>query len=202
MAHTSGLACDDNDDRSPGNEGTMQSQTRQPDWWKYTLDLPMAYDPGTHYAYCSAGMNLVGAAITRATGTWLPEWFDRTVARPLQFGTYYWNLMPNGEGYLGGGAFVRPRDLLKLGQAYLDDGVWNGRRIVDASWVSASTAPHPPVGEAASSVDGYAWHLGTVQAGNRGYQEYSANGNGGQMLVVIPELDTTIVHAIVFEHSL
>lgn len=192
MAHTSGLACDDNDDRSPGNESTMQGQTGQPNWWKYTLDLPMAYDPGTHYAYCSAGMNLVGAAITTATGTWLPTWFDRTVARPLQFGTYYWNLMPNGEGYLGGGAFVRPRDFLKLGQTYLDNGVWNGRRIVEASWVSASTAPHPPVGETASSVDGYAWHLGKLQVGNRSYQEYSANGNGGQMLVVIPELDMTI----------
>src|SRR5207302_5181519 len=64
MTHTSGLACDDNDDASPGNESTMQSQTAQPDWWKYTLDLPMAHDPGTRYAYCSAGMNLMGAALT------------------------------------------------------------------------------------------------------------------------------------------
>ena len=42
MTHTSGLACDDNDPVSPGNEDTMQTQSQQPDWWKYTLDLPMA----------------------------------------------------------------------------------------------------------------------------------------------------------------
>ena len=43
--------------------------------------------------------------------------------------------MPTGEGYLGGGAYVRPRDLLKIGQTYLDGGVWHGHRIVDADWV-------------------------------------------------------------------
>ena len=67
LTHTSGLACDDNADDSPGGEMTMQVQKGQPDWWKYTLDLPMAYDPGTHYAYCSAGMNMVGASLTAAT---------------------------------------------------------------------------------------------------------------------------------------
>ena len=79
MTHTSGLACDDNDDASPGNEVTMGTQRDQPDWWKYTLDLPVAYDPGTHYAYCSGGMSLVGGALTAATGLWLPALFDRTV---------------------------------------------------------------------------------------------------------------------------
>ncbi len=101
MTHTSGLACDDNDESSPGNEDTMQTQREQPNWSKFTLDLPMAYEPGTQYAYCSANINLLGAALTAATGEWLPALFDRTVARPLQFGAYYWNLMPNGEGYWG-----------------------------------------------------------------------------------------------------
>src|SRR5918993_2993217 len=69
LTHTAGLACNDNDDASPGNEGTMQSQTGQRDWWKYTLDLPMAHDPGARYAYCSANSNLVGAALVAATDT-------------------------------------------------------------------------------------------------------------------------------------
>jgi hypothetical protein len=104
MTHASGLACDDNaeDPISPGNEDLMQEQREQADWWKYTLDLPQAHEPGVRYAYCSANINLVGAALTTATHTWLPEYFDRTIARPLQFGRYYWNLMPTGEGYLGG----------------------------------------------------------------------------------------------------
>jgi CubicO group peptidase (beta-lactamase class C family) len=92
----------------------------------------MEYDPGKHYAYCSMNINLAGAVLSQKTGEWLPALFDRQVARPLQFAPYYWNLQPNGEGYLGGGAWVRTRDFLKLGQTYLDGGVWNGRRIVSA----------------------------------------------------------------------
>lgn len=45
MTMTSGLSCDDNDDASPGNEDNMQRQTAQPNWYKYTLDLPMVAEP-------------------------------------------------------------------------------------------------------------------------------------------------------------
>jgi CubicO group peptidase (beta-lactamase class C family) len=206
MTHTAGLACNDNDDDSPGNEGTMQSQTEQPDWWKYTLDLPMAHDPGSRYAYCSANSNLIGAALTVGTDTWLPALFDRTVARPLQFGPYHWNLTPTGEGYLGGGAYLRPRDLLKIGQAFLDGGVWNGRRIVDSVWVGISTAPRVEISPATTGLspddfgnfygagmDGYAWHLNSLTSGGRTWTGYEASGNGGQLLIVMPELDLVVV---------
>lgn len=206
MTHTSGLACNDYDDASPGNEGTMQSQLQQPDWWKHTLDLPMAHDPGTRYAYCSANMNLVGAVLTTATRTWLPEFFDHAVARPLQFGPYHWNLMPTDEGYLGGGAYLRPRDLLKVGQAYLDGGAWRGRRIVERSWVAQSTAPQFHISPATTGLDvgqfgdaygesddGHAWHLGSVRSGECIYPSYAATGNGGQILLVVPELGLAVV---------
>jgi CubicO group peptidase (beta-lactamase class C family) len=206
MTHTSGLACDDNNDASPGREDTMQAQQQQPNWWKYTLDLPMAHDPGRRYAYCSANINLVGAALTKGTGTWLPELFDRTIARPLRFGTYYWNLMPTGEGYLGGGAYLRPRDLLKVGQVYLNGGVWEGRRLVDSSWVTKSTAPHMQISPATTGLspeefpnyygegeDGYAWHLSQIRVGDRTYRGYAATGNGGQLLIVVPDFDLVVV---------
>lgn len=189
MTHTSGLACDDNDEASPGNEDTMQSQAVD-DWWQYMLDLPVANDPGTHYAYCSGGMNLVGAALSAVTGLWIPAYFDSVVARPLGFGRYDYNLMPDGEGYLGGGIQLRPRDLLKLGRAYLDGGVWRGRRIVDSSWVRRSTSNQV---RAKDGTDGFAWHLNTLKNGDREYREYEANGNGGQLLIVLPELDMSVV---------
>jgi CubicO group peptidase (beta-lactamase class C family) len=206
MTHSAGLACNDNDDNSPGNEGTMWQQKEQPNFWKYTLDLPMAHDPGTRYAYCSANTNLVGGALTTATKTWLPELFDRTIARPLQFRRYHWNLFPTGDGYLGGGAYLRPRDLLKVGQMFLDGGVWNGRRIVAEQWIEQSTAPRIEITPKTTGlteeefgnfygggVDGYAWHLHSINAGGRAYRTYQASGNGGQVLIVMPELGLTVV---------
>ncbi len=206
MTHSSGLACNDNDDASPGNENSMQSQEAQPNWWKYALDLPQAFDPGSRYAYCSANTNLVGGALTSGTRTWLPELFERTVARPLQFGRWHWNLMPTGEGYLGGGAFLRSRDLLKIGQAWLNGGTWNGRRIVSTSWVVESTRPRMEISPATTGygqeefgnyygrgVDALTWHPGSLTVGERTIATYAATGNGGQVLLVVPEYELAVV---------
>jgi CubicO group peptidase (beta-lactamase class C family) len=198
MTMTPGLACDDRDSSSPGAEDTMQEQQRQPDWHRYTLDLPMAHDPGGEHAiYCSASLNLVGGMVRNATRRWLPEVFDEYFARPLKIRSYHMNLMPNGEAYLGGGIYMRPRDLLKLGQLYLSGGAWNGRRVVSKSWAEVSTARHTvfqPVME--SDVDhgyGYGWHTRLLRVGSRVFRDYYAAGNGGQYVLVIPDLDVVVV---------
>lgn len=207
MTHTTGLACDDNaDSPAPGGEDVMQTQRAQPNWWKFTLDLPILHEPGERYAYCSGGISLTGGALTYATGEWLPALFDRTVAKPLQFGRYYWNVMPTGEGYLGGGAFIRTRDFLKIGQAYLDGGVWNGRRFVTEDWVRDSIAPHAHIspettgksGNAFTDAyydmdEGYAWHHINVKSGDKTYPAYHGNGNGGQLLLVVPQFDLAVM---------
>lgn len=206
MTHTSGLDCDDNNEESPGNEGAMQGQSDQPDWWRFALDLPMAHAPGARYAYCTAGMNLVGAALRAATGESVIDLFDRTVARPLDFGLYHWNLTPTGEGYLGGGVHMRPRDLAKIGQLYLNGGVWNGRRILDRAWVEQSTAAQVQINElttgmdaerfaatATRGADGFAWHRYGVRVGERRVESYEASGNGGQFLIVVPEYELVVV---------
>ncbi len=197
MTMTSGLACDDNDDHSPGQEDKMQEQRGQTDWYKYTLDLPLVHDPGGDKAiYCSAGMNLVGGVVRNTTGVWLPELFDEHLARPLQFHTYHMNLTPTGEAYMGGGVSIRPRDEIKLGQLYLSGGVWNGRRVVSSEWVAESTTPHstfvPMMDIDLDHQYGYGWHINPLKTPGRTYRSFSAGGNGGQIVMVIPELDMVI----------
>lgn len=191
MTMSTGLACDENDDNSPGNENTMQTQTAQNDWYKFILDLPMVRTPGETYAYCSGTVNLLGGVVRNTTHMWLPDFFQKYVADPLDIRRYYMNLGPTGEGYFGGGLRLRPRDLLKLGQLYLDGGRWNGRRVISASWVAGSVSPQIKTGT--ESADGYNWHLNTLHAGGKSYKEYEANGNGGQFLIVLPELDIAVV---------
>jgi CubicO group peptidase (beta-lactamase class C family) len=195
MTMTSGLACDDNDENSLGSEDVMQQQTVQTDWYKYTLDLPVARDPGGDRAvYCSAGMNLLGAIVRNATHTWLPEFFYENVAKPLQIKTYHWNLMPSGDGYAGGGLYLRPRDQLKLGQLYLSGGVWNGKRLVSKDWVEKSISQQSTFGKTlgADHDYGYAWHLYHFEVGDHSYRVYAAGGNGGQIVMVIPDLDLVV----------
>lgn len=186
LSHTAGLACDDDDDTSPGNEDTMQQQSAEPDWYRFTRALPRLHPPGTTYSYCSGGINLVGQVIADAAHRWLPDFFDRAVARPLGISHFAMNLMPTGQAYAGGGLQLRPRDLLKVGQLYLDGGVWNGTRVVSADWVARSTARHAD--RADGSTDGYGWHRHVLRVGGRDYQSYEAGGNGGQFVVVVPDL--------------
>jgi CubicO group peptidase (beta-lactamase class C family) len=197
MTMTAGNACDDNDDNSPGNEDTMQGDPRHADWYKYTLDLPMVKQPGGEDAvYCSGNLNLVGGAAAIATGAWLPELFQRYLAGPLQFGRYYLNLMPDGQAYMGGGAYLRPRDQLKLGQLFLNGGTWNGRRLLSKSWVAESMASHshfdPRWSLGARHEYGYGWHINFLKSGSKIYRAVAAGGNGGQFVIVVPELDLVI----------
>jgi CubicO group peptidase (beta-lactamase class C family) len=190
MTMTSGFACDENDDDSPGNEDKMQSQTAQPDWYKFMLDLPMAAAPGEKAAYCTGAVNLIGGVVRNTTREWLADFFERYLARPLQFQRYHLNLTPTGDAYMGGGTHIRPRDELKLGQLYLDGGVWNGKRVVSKRWVEVSTVPHPMNSK---GTDGYNWHTSQIKFGDRTWRQYEANGNGGQLLMVLPDFDLVVM---------
>lgn len=191
LSMRSGLACDDNDGASPGNEDRMQSQTRQPDWYRYTLSLPMAAAPGARGVYCSAGINLLGGAVSAATDTWLPEFFRTRLAEPLGIDTYYMNLDPLRRGYAGGGLHLRPRDALKFAQLMVDAGRWAGRQVVSESWVARAARPWASVNEADDY--GLTWWRGALPYGERTVQALSATGNGGQLLIAVPQLDLAVV---------
>lgn len=193
MTMASGLACDDNDDASPGNEDAMQSRPAGTDWYWYTLDLPMIAEPGSRALYCSAGINLLGAIVQSETRTPLEAYFTERFAVPMQFGAYSMWLMPDPpEAYMGGGDYFRPRDFLKFGQLILNAGIWNGRRVVDARWIRESVEPRTaPEGE--GDRYGYGWHLTSVAVDGRTYSVIGAGGNGGQLMLAIPQLDAAIM---------
>src|SRR5262249_7196649 len=123
------------------------------------------------------------------------------------FQRYYWNLMTNGEGYVGGGGVIRTRDFLKIGQAYLDGGVWNGHRIATPEWARTAVSEQTHISEETTGQTGdnfrshyydegevYAWHHIGVRSGvGHGYRAYHGNGNGGQLLLVVPDLDLVVM---------
>ena len=118
-------------------------------------------------------------------------------AQPLQIDRYYLNLMPTGEAYTGGGAYLLPRDQLKLGQLYLDGGLWNGKRVVSKEWTVESTARHstfaPNLKDEPQHDYGYGWHeRNFIKVGDRVLPDYVAGGNGGQLIVLISDLDMVI----------
>jgi CubicO group peptidase (beta-lactamase class C family) len=74
---------------------------------------------------------------------------------------------------------LRPADMLKFGQLYLDHGTWHGRQLVPKKWVADSVAPSPT-----SSQYGYMWWLETTPSGDLAY---AARGSAGELILVVPE---------------
>ncbi|MEM9172992.1 MAG: serine hydrolase [Pseudomonadota bacterium] len=188
---TSGLDCDDGDYDSPGNEDVMQSQSAEPDWYRYALNLALVRQPGSVGIYCTAGINLIGGAIEAATGEPLIHFFKTRFADPLGIAHYEVNLMPTLSTYMGGGIRLRPRDFLKLGQLYLNGGVWNGERLLSEAYVQDSMRAHSSINE--QDDYGFAWWRKTYSIDGVDIDTFYASGNGGQLLFIVPTHDLVVL---------
>ena len=149
--------------------------------------------PGQQGVYCSIDPNLLGGVIGAAARRPLEGLFHELIARPLQMGRYHLVLQPTGEPYMGGGVKLLPRDFIKLGQLMLDGGAWNGRRIVSRDFAARATSPLLQLrGQRWGMRYGYLWWTTEYPHQGKTLRAYFASGNGGQVAVVIPELELVV----------
>jgi CubicO group peptidase (beta-lactamase class C family) len=140
LSNQSGLACDDHDGASPGNEVKIYETA---DWVKAFVDLPMVAGPGTVGRYCSAGFITTARLIERATGMDLPTFAQEVLFEPLGIRAtqWKWTFIPDqSQRHEFGQIYLRPRDMLKLGLLLQQRGEWEGRRVVSAAWIDAAMA--------------------------------------------------------------
>ena len=191
ISMTAGFDCDDSGDR-PGDEDPMQEQTAQPDWYRYSLDVPMAWDSGEKIVYCSMKPNLAAGMLEKIAGEPLPEMFYRLVAKPMHMGTYHLFLQPTGQAYGGGGHHFTTRDFMKLTQLFLNDGKWEGHQIVSREWAQKSGAALRVLSPKSGQTYGYLWNSFEYPYRGRKLHAYFPGGNGGQVYIGIPELHLLI----------
>lgn len=194
LTMSSGFDCDDWDtpERSPGYEDNFWDQTVEPDYYKWTMALNIVHQPGTKAFYCSAGSNLVGGVLARAARQSAQELFHRLLAEPLGIKNYYLIVSPAGDFSLTGGARFPPRDFMKLGQVHLNGGTWNGRRIFTQEWSRRATATSVREMGTRKVQYGYLWWINDYPYQGRTVRGYFASGNGGQIVLAIPEVDLVI----------
>ena len=190
----SGLDADDSDPESYASENAYQSQTVQPDWVRIALDAPMIADPGARPLYGSANPLLIGGILQTAVGSSVESFAHRHLFGPLGVTNYKWFLDPKGRVYMGGGMYMRPRDMLKLGQLYLDGGTWTGSRILSEGWVQQSMAKHGRLDNVRDKNEyGYFWWHRNYAVGDQSIASIEARGAGGQYIFVVPSLDLVAV---------
>lgn len=190
----SGLACDDWNGASPGNESRVYQSE---DWVKFVLDLPMVTQPGTHGSYCSGNVMVAGRMVERATGKPLPAFAQENLFDPLgiRASDVRWNYtLSSSNAATFAQLYMRPRDMLKLGILFQQQGLWNGRQVISREWVARSMGEWSTVGD--QKYGYFWWHQWVMVAapgGQRHVDMIVATGNGGQKIFLVPSLDLIVV---------
>ena len=196
LTMSSMLECDDWNPISRGNEERMYLVE---DWVKFYWDLPIKGFPewatkpedseyGRSFSYCTAGVVVLGDVINAASGN-LDRYAKEALFSKLGITEYHWQMTPLGLPMTGGGLGLRSRDLLKVGQLYLDNGQWQGEQIISESWVRKSITPQSRINYGAGYDYGYLWWIS--EFGDE--QAYYMTGTGGNKVVVIPRLELVVV---------
>ena len=199
LTMSSPLECDDWNDASRGNEERMYLLE---DWAQFILDLPIRgrmhtgeqVEPppyGRYFSYCTGGVFVLSEVLQKVTGTRADRYAQQKLFAPLGISGVEWVYSPLNVPQTGGGLRLRSRDLLKVGQLYLDGGRWQGQRIVSQQWVSTSTRPHARIDD--TTEYGYLWWLKSFKSGGKSYPAFFMTGNGGNKVVVLPGLDLVAV---------
>ena len=202
LTMTPGFDAEENAGIGPDREEEMfQSE----DWVAFSLNLPMAREPGAYFSYNSSSTFLIGEIVARAAGEPLPEFAKANLFLPLGITDYCWTMTGRGQAVAQGNFYIQPRDMVKIGQLFLDHGTWQQREIISVDWIEESTRAHVQsiVGSGSQlgsdgekddvAQDGYGYQWWTRATRDPSFNHYFASGNGGQKIFVFPRLDMVVV---------
>ena len=194
LTMSSALDCNDDDDKSPGNEDNMHPQSN---WSRWAVNLPTMKDYRRDssglgpWRYCTTGAFLLGQILQRATHTPVDQYIEQRILAPLGIMQRQWPYSPSGETMTGGGLRLRSRDLAKIAVMLTDEGRWKGRQIVPAAWVASMLSVHRTAYSDANY--GYLFWQRTYTTSCGPLSGWYMAGNGGNAIVVLRDLRTAVV---------
>lgn len=151
---------------------------------KWLLDRPMKYAPGDVMQYTDAAVHALDILLVLAKGQATELSFQQDILAPMGISSAYHNALTS-------------RQMAMFGQLFLNKGRWNGKQIISQAWVDKSTSPiYPFSSRKSSSTVGYGYFWWVAKFHTKTGLEidgYYAAGNGGQYIVVLPELDMVVV---------
>ena len=102
--------------------------------------IPPDAEPGTLFAYNQPPVIALATILQGLAGERLTEYLRPRVLDPLGIGDLRWAQLRPGIDMGFSGVHTNLDAVARLGQLYLDDGVWEGRRLLPAGWVAEASA--------------------------------------------------------------
>lgn len=159
-------------------------------WIEYVLDQALVSRPGDQMIYSTGSSHLLSAIITRASGMSTRSFANRYLFGPLGIRDGGWDQDPQGYYFGGNNMALSPESMLRIGTMVMNNGTYDGQQVVPEAWIRESMQKYTR--SRFNPYDyGYLWW----QRELNGEQVQFAWGNGGQYIVMIPELDTVLAVA-------
>ena len=162
------------------------------DWeWDF-LHAPTKFEPGSAFDYNSMNTYMLAAIVRRKTGETLTEYLTPRLYEPLGIESHYWETCPNGTEKGGWGLSLTPESVAKVGQLYLNKGVWKTffgeKRLLSEQWIEEATKPQieTPHGEITYGYGHQIWMTAREGA-------FLFNGAFGQYMLALPDLNAIVV---------
>lgn len=164
------------------------------DYVHHVVDFPLTSDPGTKFQYSNLTAHWLGVILARACDTDLKSFAQDQLFDPLGGEIGKWKADLDGYNWAAGEIHVSARDAAKFGLLYLNGGQFQGQQIVPADWVrdslkTYSERAYSNIGRFHDIGYGYQWWSATVGD----HQVNFAWGHGGQLIVLLDDLDIVIV---------
>ena len=164
----------------------MDAMRRSRNWIDYIADCQVKTTPGTVYNYKEFDVILLSAILSKVTGDAF-DYINEKVFKPLEIYNERWIKSPDGIYYSPAldkeeeaVSALTAREMLKIGQLFLQKGIWNGKQIISKEYIDSAISPSPQ-----NPGYGYLWWLGQDWYGCRGY--------GGQAVTVFPSQNKIVV---------
>jgi hypothetical protein len=176
-------------------QDSTQAITKEEDWVKAFLALPIANQPGTAFLYNSCATYMLSAIVQKVTGQRVIDYLASRLFEPLGIDGMTWETCPLGINTGGWGLSLHTESLAKFGQLYLKKGRWNGRQVLPPEWIEEATTfkiqqPGTDLEKQKRESD---WHQGyCYQFWRCRHNAFRGDGAFGQYTIVMPDQDAVI----------
>ena len=170
-----------------GDLPTLDAMRVSSDWMQAALDRKMVANPGERWCYDSPGMHILSGILQKATGMTELEYARQNLFEPLGITDVLWEDDPQGYTHGWGDLYLKPQDAAKVGYLWLNQGRWEGKQIVSATWLNEMVKPRS---NASGDQYGYGTWVGRDTPPN---DHFSAVGRLGQHIRVYPSYNAIVV---------
>lgn len=157
-----------------------------PDYFNFVISKELKEKPGTKFHYSNGDTYLLSRIITKVYNQPFYQVCYQKIFLPLEIGLPMWGFDPTGHALAATELCLNVVDMNKLGVLFLNDGVYNGKRIISKDYINMCSTPQ--IKSKDTDWGDYSFQFWMVPEG----EGYRADGMYGQLTIIWPKYNLTL----------